>query len=61
MYIDDSGKLVKSNSNIKGELYLHLDNRGKLYAAKINVKRIHVYGLKNNKHYKCHIKGISDP
>ncbi|VDI17057.1 Hypothetical predicted protein [Mytilus galloprovincialis] len=61
MYIDASGKLVKSNSDIKGELYLHLDNRGKLYAAKINVKRIHVYDLTNNKHYKYHVQGISDP
>lgn len=49
MYINDSGKRVKENSNIKGEFYFHVDNQGNLFGAKEKIKRIHVCNLTNNK------------
>ncbi|CAC5392170.1 unnamed protein product [Mytilus coruscus] len=61
MYIDDSGKIVKENSNIKGDFYFHIDNQGNLYGAKVKIKRIHVYNLTNNKRYKYLVKGLTNP
>ncbi|XP_071124145.1 uncharacterized protein [Mytilus edulis] len=61
MYINDSGKIVKENSNIKGEFYFHVDNQGNLFGAKEKIKRIHVCNLTNNKRYKYLVKGLSNP
>ncbi|VDI80977.1 Hypothetical predicted protein [Mytilus galloprovincialis] len=60
MYINDSGKIVKENSNIKGEFYFHVDNQGNLFGAKEKIKRIHVCNLTNNKRYKYLVKGLSN-
>ncbi|CAC5399973.1 PML [Mytilus coruscus] len=61
LYIDDSGKIVEQDINMKGILYLHLDNHGNIYSAKRGTKIIHVYNLTANKRSWYHLKGLRDP
>ncbi|XP_052076754.1 uncharacterized protein LOC127714744 [Mytilus californianus] len=60
-YINSSGKIVKHNIDIKGELYFHIDNKGNLYSAKMKDESIHVYNLRNNKRFIYNFIGVNNP
>ncbi|CAC5416306.1 unnamed protein product [Mytilus coruscus] len=61
IYIAKSGKIVKENKYIKGELYCHVDTQGNLYSVYRNTNNIHVNNLINNKRYIYFMEEIIDP
>ena len=60
-YINNSGKIVKQNIDIKEALYCHIDCRGNMYSAKMNNESIHVYNLTTSKRLIYNFIGVDNP